>query len=69
MRSPIHIFIVPAAIGWWLAQDIMRRWKVQSKVDDAKADAILDAKVNSMVNSENALQFLLCSQLFHNPAN
>ena len=35
----------------------MRRWKVQSKVDDAKADAMLDAKVNSMVNSENALQF------------
>ena len=35
----------------------MRRWKVQSKVDDAKADAMLDAKVNSMVNSENALLF------------
>ena len=37
----------------------MRRWKVQSKVDDAKADAMLDAKVNSMVNSENALQFCM----------
>ena len=47
----------------------MRRWKVQSKVDDAKADAMVDAKVNTMVNSENALQSLLCSQLFHNPAN